>query len=259
MENTGVYKITNIINNQCYIGSSKTIKRRWYEHKRQLRKNQHHSKVLQRAFNKYGENNFVFEILELCEPDELLIIEQKYFDLIKPEYIILKTAGRFDGYKHTEETKQILREKRKEQINLPCSEETKKKISDANKNRKFSNEHKDKLSKSHKGKQLTEEHKNKIKQSITTESMREKQKLSVESRKINKKPLTEKRRKEISENNSVCVVAIDDEQKIKYTFDSYKQAALFLGKSELTLWRAIKSNKKYEGYIWKRKKDYSPS
>lgn len=65
--NCGIYKITNIINNCIYIGSSVNIKSRWLEHKRDLIKNKHCNNYLQKSFNKYGLINFTFEIIELVE------------------------------------------------------------------------------------------------------------------------------------------------------------------------------------------------
>ena len=59
---SGIYKITNNVNGKFYIGSSQNISRRWYDHKRELRIQKHHNKYLQRAWNKYGEENFSFEI-----------------------------------------------------------------------------------------------------------------------------------------------------------------------------------------------------
>lgn len=74
----GIYKIENIKNNKPYIGSSNNIERRWSEHIRQLNKGEHHSIKLQRAWNKYGQNNFEFEILEECKIEELLNKEHDY-------------------------------------------------------------------------------------------------------------------------------------------------------------------------------------
>jgi group I intron endonuclease len=82
----GIYKIRNIVNDKCYYGSSKDIKKRWKRHRNDL-KNNNHNPLLQRAWNKYGESNFVFEIVEECNECELLKIEQKYLDLL-PEYNI---------------------------------------------------------------------------------------------------------------------------------------------------------------------------
>lgn len=69
--NVGIYKIENIINNKVYIGQSKEIRQRWNRHKNEIRKGIHCNKHLERAFQSYGEENFVFEIIENCIADEL--------------------------------------------------------------------------------------------------------------------------------------------------------------------------------------------
>lgn len=90
---TGIYKITNKVNGDCYYGSSVNIEKRWYRHLNDLKNGSHHNPILQRAWVKYGEDNFTFEIVEECTSDNLLIIEQKYLDL-KPKYNIgLKSSG----------------------------------------------------------------------------------------------------------------------------------------------------------------------
>jgi len=80
----GIYRIRNLLNNKCYYGSAKNIKIRWTKHKSQLKHNRHENIILQRAWDKYGKDNFIFEI---CEEIDLLLIEQKYLDL-NPEYNI---------------------------------------------------------------------------------------------------------------------------------------------------------------------------
>jgi group I intron endonuclease len=252
----GIYKITNVVNNKCYIGSSKNIIKRWSEHRRQLKNGNHHSKYLQRAYDKYGIENFKYEIICECNEYELLILEQKYFNELMPEYIIHKEAGRAIGFKHSEETKKLLRELSLKQVRRPCMEETKNKISLANKNRNFTEEHKKKLSESHKGKKLSESHKKKLRESSNPEINREIQKLAVISRKKNNKPLSQKRKEEISKNNSVPVVGVDEHKNIVYSFNSYKETAIFLKKSEITLYRIIKNKKKYNNLLWMRKKDF---
>lgn len=91
---SGIYSIVNILNNHRYIGSSKNIRARLYQHYNKLNKNKHHSIHLQNAFNKYGQDKFIIQILEQCEPirDTLIFIEQKYLDL-NPEYNIAKLAS----------------------------------------------------------------------------------------------------------------------------------------------------------------------
>ena len=64
---SGIYKIVNKINNKYYLGSSKDFHVRKLKHFNELRKGKHHNIYLQRAFNKYGEENFEFIVLEECE------------------------------------------------------------------------------------------------------------------------------------------------------------------------------------------------
>ena len=63
----GIYQIKNLVNGKIYIGSSVDLKRRRKHHFVDLRRNVHHCKYLQRAWNKYGETKFKFEILEIVE------------------------------------------------------------------------------------------------------------------------------------------------------------------------------------------------
>lgn len=67
----GIYAIKNKLNNKIYIGQSINIENRWYGHKTSLRHNKHGNKHLQNSWNKYGEDNFDFIVLEECLEDEL--------------------------------------------------------------------------------------------------------------------------------------------------------------------------------------------
>lgn len=108
-----VYKIKNIIANDFYIGSTCNFQKRKSTHTRALNKNKHHSKILQRAVNKYGLNNFVFQIIEQCEVDQTLDREQFYIDTLKPKYNVTKNAlAPMQGRKHTDKTKQLLKSRR---------------------------------------------------------------------------------------------------------------------------------------------------
>lgn len=89
----GIYRIINRVNNKCYYGSSNNIEKRWLRHKNELNKGKHINIILQRAWNKYGSDNFIFELVETCDESLLIEIEQKYLDL-KPDYNIgIKASG----------------------------------------------------------------------------------------------------------------------------------------------------------------------
>lgn len=90
-----VYKITNVQSNQMYVGSTINIEQRKTQHFSSLRNNSHHCVFLQRAFNKYKEDNFVFEVVALfesedtCREFEQLVLDEAYDSL----YNTSKTAG----------------------------------------------------------------------------------------------------------------------------------------------------------------------
>lgn len=67
-----IYKIRNLINEKFYVGSTVHVKVRFREHRKQLRGNRHHSKHLQAAWNKYGEEKFIFEIVERIPSEKSL-------------------------------------------------------------------------------------------------------------------------------------------------------------------------------------------
>jgi group I intron endonuclease len=102
----GIYWIKNLINGKIYIGSTTCFKKRFRDHRKYLKEKKHKNKHLQSAWDKYGEENFVFEILEKLENDSGLIAREQFFiDSLKPEYNICKIAGNSLGVKRTEETK----------------------------------------------------------------------------------------------------------------------------------------------------------
>lgn len=77
MKISGIYSITNILSGKKYIGYSINIKRRWKCHKVDLRSNNHGNEHLQKSWNKYGEENFKFEILEECS--ESILPEREHY------------------------------------------------------------------------------------------------------------------------------------------------------------------------------------
>lgn len=78
--NRTIYSIKNKSNNKLYIGSSINYKERKKQHLYTLRRNASSSILLQRAWNKYGESNFIFEILEENVPLDInLVLREEEF------------------------------------------------------------------------------------------------------------------------------------------------------------------------------------
>jgi group I intron endonuclease len=73
----GIYAIRHVESGRMYIGSAKNIYDRWREHRSALRRGVHHSPYLQNAWNKYGEAAFVFEVLEHCLGDAVMLCNQE--------------------------------------------------------------------------------------------------------------------------------------------------------------------------------------
>lgn len=76
------YEITNLANNKKYCGITRDPNTRKNRHFRELEKDCHHSIRLQNAFNKYGKNNFVFEVVDSLETESSLEAFQKEKELI---------------------------------------------------------------------------------------------------------------------------------------------------------------------------------
>lgn len=133
--NSGIYMILNLINNKYYIGSSHNLYKRWHTHKSTLKHNKHDNSYLQKAWNKYGELNFKFFVLEYT--NELLIREQYWIDKLlcinrKLSYNLRKLANTNLGIKFSEETKAKISASNKGRV---ISEETKLKLKLAQRNR----------------------------------------------------------------------------------------------------------------------------
>ncbi len=106
MKENIIYVIKNLITNDIYVGSSVNFTYRKWCHIRDLNNNKHHSPILQNSWNKYGKNNFIFEIIKkVKETNNLIQQEQHYIDILKPRYNISKTAGSPLGVKHTKESR----------------------------------------------------------------------------------------------------------------------------------------------------------
>jgi group I intron endonuclease len=77
---SGVYEIRCIPNGKFYIGSAVNLRERWRRHRWGLKRRGHHNELLQNAWDKYGEENFTFTVLEYVEREVLLLTEQKWIN-----------------------------------------------------------------------------------------------------------------------------------------------------------------------------------
>jgi group I intron endonuclease len=89
----GVYLITNAVNGNRYVGSSRDIVLRWTQHCRALNCGHHHNRHLQGAWNIYGADAFTVEVVEtVLDWSDLFRAEQWYLDSVRPEYNIALDA-----------------------------------------------------------------------------------------------------------------------------------------------------------------------
>jgi group I intron endonuclease len=119
-----IYKITNLVSKKCYIGETiQDIKKRWRDHLSAIKRDGG-CKALKSAIEKYGLENFKFEVLIICFDEDRLIYEKeyikKYNSLVPNGYNILEGGQEgVLGFKHSEETKKLISLKSKEYFNRP--------------------------------------------------------------------------------------------------------------------------------------------
>lgn len=105
-----IYEIVCKSTNKKYVGSALNHIKRKREHFYNLKNNKHCNKKLQNAFNKYGENCFEFNIIEIVDNENMLIErEQWYINKLNPIYNICRVAGSSLGLKRSNETKNKIR------------------------------------------------------------------------------------------------------------------------------------------------------
>lgn len=150
MKKAVIYKIINLNNGKFYVGSTNNQRERFRTHRNKLRANTHHCAHLQAAWNKYGEDAFLFKVIEEVENDSLL---QAAEDIWLAEWVgnercynhglrsgapwrgVAKELHPNFGRVMTEEQKAVLREARLAQPDprkgKRHTEESKQRISDA--------------------------------------------------------------------------------------------------------------------------------
>lgn len=129
--NSGIYKITNIINNKFYYGSTNNFKERRADHFSELRNNKHKNSHLQNSFNKHKEKNFIFEVIENLSVEFLQTIEQVYLDKYWDDGVRCYNISKFADCPGRGENHFMFGKRGAEHhlFNKPVSEETRKKMS----------------------------------------------------------------------------------------------------------------------------------
>lgn len=163
---SGIYQIRNLVNEKVYVGSAVNLRTRWHKHLSNLRHNRHCNTKLQNAYNKYGKDNLIFEILELVPNKEQLLDREQYYidtlNAVNEGYNICPVAGNTMGVFHTEESIQKMRI-----AHSNISEETRRRMSEAGKRRgPLSEETKRRISKTLKGKTLSSTHRENLSKAL---------------------------------------------------------------------------------------------
>lgn len=161
---SGIYKITNLINWKIYVGSAVDIQDRWWKHTIALNNKIHHNKHLESAWIKYGAQNFRFDVLEYVEIELLEDCEQFWMDLLKANdrkfgYNKRLNARNNLGVRYSEESKAKMSAAQKGRF---VSEETKQKL----KNRIITDEWRKNMSEGAKGKKHSDITKAKVSEAL---------------------------------------------------------------------------------------------
>lgn len=135
----GIYQIKNKSNNKVYIGQTiQSFQRRYWLHQWKLRNNVHDNKYLQNAWNKYGEDNFEFSVVEITDKNNIDEREKYWIKYYKDRKICysIQSGGqekRLVEYVSEEGRKTAGEKNRQHLLGSHASEKTKKKMSESRK------------------------------------------------------------------------------------------------------------------------------
>lgn len=166
MKISGVYKITNTVTNDCYIGSSKDVKHRWAVHKCPSEWKKQPNNPLYLDMQKYGVDKFEFQILEEVESKHLKEAEQEFIEMLQPTYNKRRAKGWDIGkqkkymkkymkkYHQTKEYKEYLKKYQQSDKGKETIKKVKKKYQQSDKGKKYHKDYRNQIC-SYKGEILT--------------------------------------------------------------------------------------------------------
>lgn len=264
---SGIYSIRNAINGKVYVGSAVSIESRFKRHLACLRGGKHHSLKLQRAWDKYGQDAFLFEAVEIVPIDKLLEREQYWIDKLGGYgdfgYNMIPNAASHLGAKRSAEARARMG---KSNIGRKHTPEAMLKIIDASRNRPpLSAEARAKISASNTGKKRSQEaisrmvaaqrmfiesgrrrapitEETRLKLSTASKGKRHtdesKAKMSAIQSAIKRKPLTEDHKKKIG--LSILGIKRSEETKEKLSKSIRSSDAFARARKNLTAKRSIR-------------------
>ena len=124
MKISGIYRITNTVTGDFYIGSSKNVRQRLAVHKCQSTWKKCPNNPMYLDMKQYGVDKFVFEILAEVEIDKLKETEQEFIEKMHPTYNDRNANGwdieRYKEYQKTKKYQEYQKEYQKEYQNQLC-------------------------------------------------------------------------------------------------------------------------------------------
>ena len=139
MKICAVYKITNAVTKDFYIGSSKDVKNRWSAHKRLSVWKKCPNNPMYLDMQKYGTDKFELQILEEVEPEHLKDVEQQFIEKLQPTYNSNNAKG-LDVERKKEYHKEYMKEYKKSDKRKEYMKEYKKSDKYKEYNKKYQNQ-----------------------------------------------------------------------------------------------------------------------
>lgn len=151
---SGIYQISNKKTGWRYIGSATNVANRWATHRNELNAGKHSNSILQRSWDKHGEEAFEFSIIEEVPKEALLVAEQHWIDITwgKKLYNRRRDASSNLGVRHTPESKKRMSEAQRALPVTPAKIAARNAHGNKIRGRKQSEIHKQKIAEGNRGK-----------------------------------------------------------------------------------------------------------